>query len=77
MERWGNALEDRVRVLLAHLDDAPGEAAVLPFTVAYLVEQLREAVSALPACRRAGNSWRSGPAPCQAGWLRYRLGSRA
>jgi hypothetical protein len=39
-----DALIERVTALLGHLEEAPATAAVLPFTVAYLVDRLRDSM---------------------------------
>ncbi|MDO8595786.1 MAG: hypothetical protein Q7R45_04095 [Sulfuricaulis sp.] len=44
METAENALAERVMALLGHLEDTPAVAAVLPFTVSYLVWRVREAM---------------------------------
>ena len=46
MEDAENALEARVAELLTHLEELPIVRAALPFTVSYLVERLRQALSA-------------------------------
>lgn len=46
-----DALERRVQELLGHLDEMPAIEAALPFTVAHLVSQLREAVTRLTPSR--------------------------
>jgi len=53
MELTEAALEARVRQLLWHLEEMPAVEAALPFTVAYLIAQLRDAVSDL-STRRMG-----------------------
>lgn len=45
MEVAETALEERVRKLLAHLEETPAIAAPPPFTVGYLVDKLRRAIT--------------------------------